>query len=107
MLLASMYFSSENKNLFKNLNSLKICAYYHLCKDLFRLSWENAGSYSRVFTVFFFEQYSFESFNSYKFFSFKGGGITKNSKFSRKLNWNYRDILADAYPWPLNDTKNI
>ena len=25
---------------------------YHLCKNLFRLTWENAGSYLRVFTVF-------------------------------------------------------
>ena len=30
----------------------------------------------------------------------------KNSKFSRKPSWNYRDILADVH-WPLNDTKNI
>ena len=33
--------------IFKNLNSLNLCylsATYHLCKNLFRLTWENAGS---------------------------------------------------------------
>ena len=25
---------------------------YHLCKNLFRLTWKNVGSYSRVFAVF-------------------------------------------------------
>ena len=40
-LLAILYFfSSENKNLFKNLNTLN----YHLYKSLFRLTWENPGS---------------------------------------------------------------
>ena len=30
----------------------QIGAYYHLCKNLFRLTKENAGFYSRVFTVY-------------------------------------------------------
>ena len=66
MLLATMYFFSENKNLFKNLNSLN-CAKYHLSKNLrthtvhvFWLTWENAGCQLQVFTVFQFQndQYS-------------------------------------------------
>ena len=34
-------FSSENKNL----HSLKLCLLYHLCKNLFRLTCENAGRF--------------------------------------------------------------
>ena len=34
-----------------NLNSLNLCLNYHLCKNLFSLTWENAGSYPKVFTV--------------------------------------------------------
>ena len=37
----------ENKNLFKNLNSLTSQLY----KNLLRLTWKNSGSYTRVFTV--------------------------------------------------------
>ena len=44
------FFSSESKNLVKNLNSLDLCQLiYHLytrtCNNLFRLPWENAGFY--------------------------------------------------------------
>ena len=28
---------------------------YHLCKNLFSLTWENAGSYSWVFTVLYIQ----------------------------------------------------
>ena len=44
-----VFFSSENKNPFKNLNSLNLC--YQLLKNLFRLNWGNLGSYSLVFTA--------------------------------------------------------
>ena len=44
------FFSSKNKNLFKSLNSLNYAS-YHLCKNLFRLTWESAVSYLRVPTV--------------------------------------------------------
>ena len=33
-----------------DLNNLNLC-YYHLSKNLFRLTWENAGSYLQVFTA--------------------------------------------------------
>ena len=36
----------------KNLNSQISAIYFHFCKNLFRLTWENADLYSRVFTVF-------------------------------------------------------
>ena len=45
-------FCLENKNLFKNLNSLNFPVKYHLYKNLFSLTWKNGlGSYTRVFTV--------------------------------------------------------
>ena len=40
------FFSSENKNLI-SLKSVK----YPLCKNYFRLTWKDSGSYSWVFTV--------------------------------------------------------
>ena len=40
-----MFFSSKNKNLFTNLKLItQIGASYNLCKNLFGLTWENAGS---------------------------------------------------------------
>ena len=50
LLLLLLLLFYRNKNVFKNLNSLK-CVDYHLNKSLFRLTPENVGSYSRVFTV--------------------------------------------------------
>ena len=34
-----------------SLETSLICANYNLCKNLSRLTWENAGSYSRDFSV--------------------------------------------------------
>lgn len=53
------FFLSENKNLSKNLHSL-ISAYYHLCKNLLRVTWENAGSNSRLF--YYVYNWSFVSY---------------------------------------------
>ena len=43
-------FFYRSKNLFKNLSSPN-CVNYHLNKNLFRLTPENVGSYSRVIIV--------------------------------------------------------
>ena len=51
MLLATMFFfSSENKNLFKNLKSVLLSK--HLSKNLLRLTWENKGP-SRGFLLYY------------------------------------------------------
>ena len=47
----ALFFYSENKNLFKNPNEPEFVLIYHSCNNLFRLTKENAGSYSRAFTV--------------------------------------------------------
>ena len=44
MLLVTIFFSTENKNLFENLNSLNLGC---LAKNV-----ENAGSYSRRFVLY-------------------------------------------------------
>ena len=50
--LATMFFSSSENNLFKNLKSLNLCQLpLNLSKYLFRLTRENTGSYSRSFTL--------------------------------------------------------
>ena len=53
MLWATMFFfSSENKKLFKNLNEKgQIFTNYYLCKNLFELTWKNAGTQSQVVAV--------------------------------------------------------
>ena len=43
--------NEESQHLASSLETSLICASYNLCKNLSRLTWENAGSYSRDFTV--------------------------------------------------------
>ena len=43
--------NEESQHLASSLETSLICANYNLCKNLSRLTWENAGSYSRDFTV--------------------------------------------------------
>ena len=45
------FFSSENKNLFKNLRSVLLSK--HLSKNLWKLTWENKGL-SRGFLLYYF-----------------------------------------------------
>ena len=48
MLLPTFFFSAGKMN--------QIYANYHLCKNLFKLTWENASSYLWVFTAAVFNQ---------------------------------------------------